>query len=177
MIVDKRAAIYNEIRSNCDVTTDCGIYLDLKIEDEDCLQLKTAVNHYIMTTLKSFFKEKIFHYDDYLINHKEEILSLPNRTPNGALYPKIESVKEYNEVQSVLNDILVKTNLMNHLKSYDICTVRIVEGVGHTHDIRPTSTTKLHSDAWPGHDGDAIVSIGLLGDESTSLETIASLQQ
>ncbi len=37
-------------------------------------------------------------------------------------------------------------------------------------DDRMSSTTKLHSDAWSGHNGDAILTIGLLGDKSTTLE-------
>ena len=70
----------------------------------------------------------------------------------------------------MVNDILDENGLINQLSSYDVCTVRVVDGVLNELDNRMSSTTKLHSDAWSGHNGDAILTIGLLGDATTSLE-------
>ena len=169
--IKNRTKIYDEIRRNCNINTDHGIYLDIKLEDSDYDKLKLVVSKYITVTLDSYYKDKVFDYNnDFLVKYKEEILNLPNRTPNGAFYPKLENIKQYNKIQSTVNDILIKNNLVNYLNSFDVCTVRIMEGDNYEKDERNTSTTILHSDAWPGHDGDAILTVGLLGDETTSLE-------
>ena len=170
-ILGERSKIYDGIRNGCEVEVDHGIYLDLKIDDENYLKLKYAVSDYIFTTLQSFYKDKDFVKDDYLLtNYKNEILNLPNITPNGAFYPKLENVKEYNKIQSTVNDILLDSGLFGTLQSFDVCTVRVVDGDKHKYKNRVYDTTKLHSDSWVGHDGDAILTIGTLGDRETSLE-------
>ena len=51
-----------------------------------------------------------------------------------------------------------------------MCTVRIVDGRRTDLDKRNSATVKLHSDAWSGQYGDAMVTTALLGDKTTSLE-------
>ena len=40
--IKDRIKIYDEIRRNCNVATDHGIYLDIKLEDSDYNKLKSV---------------------------------------------------------------------------------------------------------------------------------------
>ena len=82
----------------------------------------------------------------------------------------MENIKQYNGVQNIVNDIILDSKYFDTLHSFDVCTVRIQDGKWLDTDERPSATTRLHSDAWPGHNGDAITTIGVLGDENTTLE-------
>ena len=64
----------------------------------------------------------------------------------------------------------METKLADQLDSFDVCTIRVQDPKILKTDERPSATTRLHSDAWPGHNGDAITTIGILGDEKTTLE-------
>tara|TARA_A100001011_G_scaffold64341_1_gene64965 strand:- start:11612 stop:12538 length:927 start_codon:yes stop_codon:yes gene_type:complete len=165
----ERETLYDDIRRECDVTFDAGIYIELGMTTPQKNILKILFENYIIKTLESYY-EKNFETNDLLIRYRDEILGLPNRTPNGAFYPKVENIKEYNEIQSFVNDILVDTKLVDQFESFDLATVRIVDGKVTDMDSRPSATSRLHSDAWAGHAGDAILTIGVLGDETTSLE-------
>ena len=168
-MIEQREKLYDNIRSNCDVTTDNGVQLEINLNQTQLITLKLATENYILKTLESYYERK-FKRKNFLVESRDDILNLPNRTPNGAFYPKVENIEEYNIIQSVVNDILDENGLINQLSSYDVCTVRVVDGVLNELDNRMSSTTKLHSDAWSGHNGDAILTIGLLGDATTSLE-------
>jgi hypothetical protein len=164
-----REALYDDIRQNCNVSLDKGIYIELNLNYTDISHLKTLCEDYILKTLKSYYVMD-FKKNNFLVKYRDKILHLPNRAPSGAFYPKVENVKEYNKIQSFVNDILNKNNLVNQFKSFDLTTVRVVDGQTTDLDSRVSSTTRLHSDAWAGHDGDAILTIGLLGDKNTSTE-------
>ena len=164
-----REKLYDNIRNNCDVIADNGVQLEINLNQIQLITLKLAIENYILKTLESYYERK-FERKNFLVESRDDILNLPNRTPNGAFYPKVENIEEYNIIQSVVNDILDENGLINQLSSYDVCTVRVVDGELTDLDSRLAATAKLHSDAWSGHKGDAILTIALLGDETTSLE-------
>jgi len=165
----EREKLYDGIRRECDVTFDAGMYLELGMTTPQKNILKILFENYIIKTLESYYMME-FEREEFLIKYRDKILHLPNRTPNGAFYPKVENIKEYNKIQSFVNDILVDTKLVDQFDSFDLATVRIVDGKITDMDSRSSATSRLHSDAWAGHAGDAILTIGVLGDETTSLE-------
>jgi hypothetical protein len=164
-----RKSIYDDIRKNCNLITDSGILLEVGLSWQQVPMLKLSVENYILKTLESYYEMK-FERGNFLVEYKDKVLGLPNRTPNGAFYPKAENIEQYNVIQKIVNSCMVETKLADQLDSFDVCTIRIVDGAPSKLDDRMSSTTKLHSDAWSGHNGDAILTIGLLGDESTTLE-------
>ena len=164
-----REKLYDDIREGCKVSFDGGICLSVDIKKDSYRELTKLVTEYIIKALKSYYDSE-FEQDNFLVKYRDDILNLPNRTPNGAFYPKVENIKEYNKVQSLINDILVENNLVNQFSSFDLSTIRIVDGRESKMDSRLSATTRLHSDAWAGHEGDAILTIGVLGDKTTSLE-------
>ena len=168
-MIEQREKLYDDIRDNCDVVVDNGVQLEINLNQSQIITLKLAIENYVLTTLESYYGKK-FERKNFLVKNRDDILNLPNRTPNGAFYPKVENIEEYNIIQSIVNDILNENDLINQLSSYDVCTVRVVVGDISDLDVRSAAPTKLHSDAWSGHKGDAILTIALLGDETTSLE-------
>ena len=166
-----RSSVYNYFRDDCNIETDHGIYLDVKLNDIDFDKLKIAVKNYIFKTLELFYSDKNFvDSDNFLVEYEDDILSLPNRTPNGAFYPKKDNINEYNIVQKEVNNILMNERIGKNLKAAANVTVRVMDGKLNRFKGRMYATTKLHSDAWVGHEGDAVFTIGVLGDEKTTLE-------
>lgn len=169
MNIKDREKLYDKIRNECRVSFDGGIYLELPIQENDIKKLQRLFEDYIIKTLESYYVME-FGREDFLVKYKDRILQLPNKTPNGILYPKVENVDVYNKIQSHVNDILINTNLVNQLDSFDFVNVRIVDGKITDMDSRLSATSRLHSDAWAGHTDDAVLTIGILGDQKTSLE-------
>ena len=165
----EREKLYDDIRRECKVSFDGGVCVEIKLQEDESKKLKSLVENYILKTLESFYGTS-YNRENFLVEYYDDILELPNRTPNGAFYPKVENIDEYNEIQSHVNDILINSNLVNQFDSFDLTTVRIVDGRKSKADSRLSATSRVHSDAWAGHNGDAILTIGVLGDETTSLE-------
>ena len=170
-VLKNRAHIYDGVRSNCKIKDDYEIYLDIKIKKTTYQKLIEATDKYIINTLNYFYKDKEFIYDDdYLIRYKNDILNLPNITPNGAFYPKTDNINEYNNLHKIFNDILIETKIDKEINSLAPLNFRVVNGECSKVDDRFYATTKLHSDSWNGHYGDAVIAIGVRGDETTSVE-------
>lgn len=171
-LIQRREELYDELRETIDLGRDHGVYLDMKIPEEIFEQLKEALTVYIAKSLRSFYvKDKFVIDENYLTNYEQQILNLPNRTPNGAFHPKRETVVEYNNLQKTVITALRKTKILDNCIAIQPCTVRVVSGRKENLDhTRPLATTKLHSDAWASHIGDAILGCPMLGDPSTSLE-------
>ena len=94
-----REKLYDDIREGCKVSFDGGICLSVDIKKNSYRELTNLVTEYIIKALKSYYDSE-FEQDNFLVKYRDDILNLPNRTPNGAFYPKVENIKEYNKVQS-----------------------------------------------------------------------------
>lgn len=164
-----RANLYNDIRNNCNIITDNGIQLEVGLPWQHVTMLRISLENYIIRTLESYYNRE-FERENFLVVYKDDILNLPNRTPNGAFYPKVENIEQYNIIQKIVNLCVIESKLVDQLESFDISTIRIVDGKKTNLDRRHAATVKLHSDAWSGQYGDAMVTTAVLGDESTSLE-------
>jgi hypothetical protein len=171
-IIQNRVEIYDMLRSNTEIESDQGIYLDYRISSRILQKLQKTTTDYIVRTLKETYRDEEFIIDNnFLATYEKKILNLPNRTPNGAFHPKKNNIVEYNKLQESIVDALRDIGILEHCLSVQPCTVRIM--CGKNSDFfhkRPLATTKLHSDSWAAHIGDAILSVPLLGDPATSLE-------
>jgi hypothetical protein len=170
-VVEKRTSIYDAIRNNCKTHRDEGIFISININKSHFEFLKKVTKKYIIKTLKEWYTTKKYDFDNenYLIDYREDIISLPNITPNGSFYPKIENIAEYNEIQIALNDILIHHNLDACFSTVANFNIRVQDGKNRQYENRMYSTTKLHSDSWVGHVGDAILTILIDGDRSTGI--------
>lgn len=103
-----------------------------------------------------------------------EMDSAANRTPNGALVPKTEFEREYNELHRAVAAWLTSLN-MSHLMASIRCpiVVRAVKGIANDSSAkRPYAASKMHVDLWAGDPPDGVaVIIPFLGDlENTTIE-------
>tara|TARA_R110000824_G_scaffold115732_3_gene266887 strand:+ start:2363 stop:3271 length:909 start_codon:yes stop_codon:yes gene_type:complete len=175
----KRSSIYDCIREGCNVTNDKGILFNIDIEEASFVNLQAAFVEYIHKSLMAYYGKKGFLYDwrfkkndfSFLTVYENEIFNLPNITPGGVLKIKKEIIHEYNALQSVVTDILIETNLINSLTHGQNIVPRLVPGsTSIKKRFRPLSTEKYHSDVWASQKGDAVLSIPVAGDPSTTIE-------
>ena len=170
-ILEKRESLYDNLRNTCALDRDHGIYFDIKLSSSTHNNLKLLALQYIAKTLSVCENKNIIVDDDFLIKYEKKILSLPNRTPNGAFYPKKDNIVEYNKLQKEIVLSLKEVNVLDSFLAIQPCTVRVMSGKSADMDhTRPLSSAKLHSDSWASHVGDAILGISLMGDSSTELE-------
>ncbi len=104
----------------------------------------------------------------------DELDTLANRTPNGAMVPKTEFGDEYNEIHRAVAAWLDSLN-MTHLIETIRCpiVVRAVSGaVAPDIEARPYAASKMHVDLWGGDAPDSVaIIIPVLGDlERTTIE-------
>jgi hypothetical protein len=98
-------------------------------------------------------------------DNDELIMALPNKTPNGIINPKHETVDEFVKIQKVINTIFNNLGMYQHVDKLAIPNLRYKSvSEPETAKDRPYYTSKIHSDAWVGHKGDSIFLIGVLGD-------------
>jgi len=135
-------------------------------------RLKVAVNFYLWVTLSNYYPDKIFDFTkDLLKSYPEEIIGLPNITPNGSFLPKKENQLAYNEVHKIVSIIFKFLNLKKFVDLIQSPVhIRIVNGdPDKIIKERPYSSTKPHSDIWFGEPAKSImVFIALLGDLTSS---------
>ena len=171
-VLEGRASLYDDIRKGANIEVDDGVLLNFKLTNSEAESLQRLVQEYILSAVKAWNTPKDIKVNNsnYLIDYKRLILGLPSRTPNGAVFPKKENIREYNELHKFINKILVDHNIAPYVRGAANPVIRVQDGQDDRHANRHYATTKLHSDAWVGHTGDAILSIMVDGDQSTGLE-------
>ena len=128
----------------------------------------TFINE-IQFLTKLYIKENLTQYYNKNFNmssfeSKEKFISkLPNITPNGIINPRKETQKIYRLIlEYVFKSI---SDISPYIKNFAIPVIRYKEGnLNKKIKSRPYATSKIHSDAWVGQSGDAIISLGIIGD-------------
>ena len=69
------------------------------------------IEKFIGKTYNVINKNKLPVEEIYKQKYLNKIVNLPNVSPNGAFYPKIENINEYNKIIKKLIIILDKTNI------------------------------------------------------------------
>lgn len=149
-----------------------NIVLFYDINDNDYKHLTETVQNFLCKSLSLIHKKEFTWYDTFLQDNDALIQSLPNKTPNGVIFPKKETVTEFIEVQKVINNIFNNLKIYPHIKKLVIPNIRYKSN-NESLEVksRPYYTGKFHSDAWVGHKGDSVFLIGVLGDiENNTVE-------
>jgi len=120
--------------------------------------LTNAVNFYISENIRHYGKK-----NKYISLYKsvDEIYKLDNITPNGLILPTEKTNFAYNFLVKIIFQSLEK--ITPYIESAVPPLVRIKNSSKNLKN-RPYSTYKMHSDAWVGLYGDAVISMGLDGD-------------
>lgn len=123
----------------------------LKLQRNDYDDLCSVCNLYLWESLRGSFRNKHFTLNKNLFyNYLQDILNLPNKTPNGMIVPYFENFKSYNLVHDILSQILIKNNFVKHFS--DIQTsfkIRVISNkISKKNLTRDKSSFKVHSDVW-----------------------------
>lgn len=165
-LVKIRQRVYENFpKENLNINTS-PIVVTYDIKSEDYNRLVKATQKFLCKSLSLVYKKEFVWTDTFLEDNNNLIINLPNKTPNGILNPKKETVEEFTEIQNSINNIFNKLNVFNHIKKLAIPNIRYksVESEPDEVKSRPYYTGKMHSDAWVGHKGDSVFLIGVLGD-------------
>src|SRR5581483_2206616 len=172
-ILQERAQRLRDVSQGMSVRRAFPLLVEIAVPDDLLAMLRRVTALYILASLRCAQPARVFDLD--LLNvHGEDILRLPNRTPNGKLIAKREIALEFNLVQDCVELIFRRLNLEAHIDLIQLpVNVRIQDGKPDVHvDSRPYATSKIHSDIWIGEAADSVtLFIPVLGDiTNTGLE-------
>lgn len=164
-IIEIRKKIYHNFPKKNLNKSLSDLVLLYDIDKDKYNKLIESTKLFLLKSLNVAYNKEFTWTDTFLEDNDKLIMDLPNRTPNGLLNPKKEIVKEFEQIQIELNNILNELGLYNHINKLAIPNIRY-KSLSESESIknRPYYTSKYHSDAWVGHIGDSVLLIGLLGD-------------
>jgi hypothetical protein len=164
-IINTRKKIYKNFpKENLEVSLE-DIVLSYNIPKDDYINLVESIKTFLLKSLNLVYNKEFVWEDNFLEKHDKLIMDLPNKTPNGIVNPKLETSKEYTDIQVQVNNILNTLNIYPHIKQLSVPNLRYKSSIEPKEvKTRPYYTGKYHSDAWVGHVGDSIFLIGVLGD-------------
>jgi hypothetical protein len=165
-LIEQRKKVYSNLPTQNLNGKTSSIVLVYNIDDEDFKKLNISIQNFLCKSLSLVYNKEFVWNDTFLENNDELIIKLPNKTPNGILTPKKETINEFVEVQKNVNNIFNNLNLYKNIKKLLPPNIRYKSLKSEPEEIksRPYYTGKMHSDAWVGHKGDSIFMIGALGD-------------
>jgi len=164
-IIEQRKKVYQEFPKENLIKDLSELVPSYKLSNEDYSALQRVTKDYLLKSLNLSYKQKFIWEDDFLEKNSDFIMNLPNKTPNGIIKPKSELIKEYNDIQKVLNDIMIKLKIFSYFTKFTPINIRFKPSTELKEvESRPYFTGKHHSDAWVGHKGDCQLLIGVLGD-------------
>ena len=165
LFIENRKKVYKDLNNFNDSSYPGLVYFyDAKFDN-----LKRSVRNYLKNSLESYYQRK-FNIGDDLKLHEcvNDILSLPNITPNGNLLPKKETAESLTIVQKDSIDLLDSLGILDNIDRLCCVTVMIKTPTDDNKILnRSYYTGKIHSEAWSGHHppyGDALFMAGILGD-------------
>lgn len=130
--------------------------------------LQDAARQYLWENLVAWHGHGAVSYGPTILeDHAEQILALPNRTPNGLIQPKRPAMASFNMLHRVLAAALRQIGLTPQFSAIQLpVNVRVVGGAAQPGaDKRPYSSAKIHTDAWNSEPLSALLfNIPLLGD-------------
>jgi len=164
-LIETRKKVYENFPKENLNASSADIVLFYDISDNDYNNLKQATQNFVCKSLSLVHGREFVWNDTFLEDNDELIMALPNKTPNGIINPKHETVEEFVEMQKAVNNIFSNLGVYQHIDKLAIPNLRYKStSEPENAKDRPYYTSKIHSDAWVGHKGDSIFLIGVLGD-------------
>ncbi len=166
-LIQERSKVYNSISGYLQGSVPGLVYF----YDFELSSISKSVQTYLEKTLEVYYGKTFdLSGQEQLELHLDEILGLPNVTPNGTILPKKETAAFLDEVQQSILFLLKEINVIEHIDRM-MCPHIMIKTPRNNLSERPYYTGEIHSDAWVGHHGDAIFMCGILGDiDGTSVE-------
>lgn len=164
-LIETRKKVYENFPKENLNPSSSDIVLFYDIASDDYNKLIQATQNFICKSLSLIHEREFIWNDTFLEDNDKLIMALPNKTPNGIINPKHETVTEFVEIQKAINNIFNNLGVYKHIDKLAIPNLRY-KSISEPNSAkdRPYYTSKIHSDAWVGHKGDSIFLIGVLGD-------------
>lgn len=153
----------------------CGLLKNLAINELDRKKIFYALRNMVYACLIANNKEKSYQQDeDFFENYADDIMALPNITPNGLILPKFENIFAYNQLFSTVNDAFEKTEITKFIDKVQFpINIRIQTGFSNKDSAaRPRASTKYHSDIWAGDPINSVLSFLAVVGEPTKISGI-----
>jgi hypothetical protein len=164
-LIETRKKVYENFPKENLNTSSADIVLFYDISDDDYNNLVQVTQNFVCKSLSLVHGREFVWNDTFLEDNDELIMALPNKTPNGIVNPKHETIEEFVEIQKAINAIFNNLGIYQHVDKLAIPNLRYKStSEPENAKDRPYYTSKIHSDAWVGHKGDSIFLIGVLGD-------------
>lgn len=165
--MEERIERLDHIIEGADVCDDQGLLKTFNLNELQKDRLTFALNYYLYTNLTRWYTDKQFLFSNNMLEaYPEEIMNLPNITPNGLILPKVENCIAYNFLHQEFTQAFSAIGMDDKIESiqYPI-NIRIKQGIPDPIvDQRPLSSTKPHTDVWAGDSGGAmLIFLSLLG--------------
>ena len=148
-----RSSIYNCIRSSVAIKDDKGILIKINLlkHKQQIITIKKNISNLIYKSLDIYYHKKFVRKKNFLSAYLNEISLLPNITPNGAIKPKKEIIKEFNVFHKSVVNLFKKIGIYKNIYKAMNVSIRIKKGLeNHAIKKRPYATSKIHSDSWSG---------------------------
>jgi hypothetical protein len=116
-------------------------------------RVQTAAAAYVWHSLSQAYPRRAFELSTRVLEqYSDDILALPNRTPNGLLLARRETFLSFNLVQQALAAAIREMKLDRLFEAFQSpCNIRIVSGdASAMADSRPYASSKIHTDVWYG---------------------------
>ena len=166
-IYDKRASIYDGLRSSVFLKNDKDIFLSFSLKklNKEIETVKINIQRVILKSLETFYNKKFKKRKNFLNYYLKDIISLPNITPNGAVKPKKEIINEYNSFHKSVVTVFKKLGIVENIDKAMHIVIRVKNGLENNRiKKRSYATNKLHSDSWSGMTLDSVAMMMLIGD-------------
>lgn len=148
------------------VIQDYPLLKSIALPDALVDQLKYSVAQFLVDTLQIFYKRPFSNTSNLLSEYRNELLGLPNITPNGLFLPKQETCLSFNSVHNKAVQLIDYLGIHAKVEKFHLpISLRLVNGAEHQTDQRPRASTKWHLDIWAGEPTRAyMVFVPIMGD-------------
>lgn len=172
-IYESRSSIYNGLREGVSdsIKDDKGILIKINLVKykSEIRTIKKKISNLIYKSIDTYHQKKFIRKKNFLYSYLNEISSLPNITPNGAIRPKKEIIKEYNIFHKSVVNLFKKIGIYKNIDNAMNVVLRIKKGAEkYTIKKRSYATSKIHSDSWSGMALDSVAMIMMIGDISNN---------
>jgi hypothetical protein len=161
-----------DIFSNVKIIEDYPLLKGFRLSEGQKTQLETATNFFLYDSLRRHVSGFADSLDQgFFERNVEQILALPNVTPNGLVLPKRDNYLSYNIVHKCVADIFRSWDIDTRVDRIHVpINIRVVSGrPSPAIDERPRATTKPHSDIWAAEPAHCImIFFALFGDYARS---------
>jgi hypothetical protein len=170
--LDERIKRMTALTAKAPVIEDHGLVQLLSATEIHRSRIRNALNMLLWSCLTSHFSDKKYELsEDMLRDYEQDVIQLPNITPNGLVLPKKENLLAYNQLQKEVSGAFAALGVSDNIARIQFpVNVRLQSGTPNSIiDSRPRASVKPHSDIWAGDPASGVlVFLSVLGDPAKS---------